>query len=258
MGMEKATVDAHESRPADERPAGLAHDGRRADRNQALMGSRLDPQRLFEGPGWRNLRVASDVVALVAAPLAALAAAPDSVGPDGRTLLWLLGPMTIALLALWGLYASRTQPRMLDAVGKIIAATSLATIVLIAGAAFIEPRQPAGTAAGPRVALRDAVRDRHPPAAHLDPGPQPRRRARLHPHPDHRGRGGQLARRDAPEHPAPAGAPAGRLPGRQPAARRDGARAHRGRAGHTGRPRAGRGRDGRPARRVRIPVGPRP
>ena len=108
------------------------------------MGSRLAPQRLFEGPGWRNLRVGSDVVALVAAPLAALAAAPDSVGPDGRTLLWLLGPMTIALMALWGLYASRTQPRMLDAVGKIIAATSLATIVLIAGAAFIEPNsQPA-------------------------------------------------------------------------------------------------------------------
>ena len=108
------------------------------------MGSRLDPQRLFEGPGWRNLRVGSDIVALVAAPLAALAAAPDSVGPDGHTLLWLQGPMTIALLALWGLYASRTQPRMLDAVGKIIAATSLATIVLIASAAFIQPdSQPA-------------------------------------------------------------------------------------------------------------------
>ncbi|HYI36652.1 MAG TPA: sugar transferase [Thermoleophilaceae bacterium] len=105
---------------------------------------RLDPQRLFEGPGWRNLRVATDLTALVAAPLAALAAAPDDLGDDGRTLLWLLVPMVMALLALWGLYASRTQPKMMDAVGKIIAATSLATIVLIALAAFIEPdSQPA-------------------------------------------------------------------------------------------------------------------
>jgi exopolysaccharide biosynthesis polyprenyl glycosylphosphotransferase len=108
------------------------------------MGSRLDPQRLFEGPGWRNLRFAADLIALVAAPLAALAAAPDDLGDDGRVLLWVLGPMVMGLLALWGLYASRTQPKMMDAVGKIIAATSLATIVLIAGAAFIEPSaQPA-------------------------------------------------------------------------------------------------------------------
>ena len=108
------------------------------------MGSRLDPQRLFEGPGWRNLRVGTDLLALVAAPLAALAAAPDDLGGDGRTLLWLLGPLTMTLLAIWGLYASRTQPKIMDAVGKIIAATSLATIVLIAGAAFIEPdSQPA-------------------------------------------------------------------------------------------------------------------
>ncbi len=108
------------------------------------MGSRLDPQRLFEGPGWRNLRVGTDLLALVAAPLAALAAAPDDIGSDGRTLLWLLGPLILALMALWGLYASRTQPKMMDAVGKIIAATSLATIILIAGEAFVEPAaQPA-------------------------------------------------------------------------------------------------------------------
>jgi exopolysaccharide biosynthesis polyprenyl glycosylphosphotransferase len=108
------------------------------------MASRFDPQRLFEGPGWRNLRFGTDVAALVVAPLAALAAAPDDLSNDGRTLLWLLGPMVISLMALWGLYASRTQPRMMDAVGKIIAATSLATIVLIACAAFVEPSsQPA-------------------------------------------------------------------------------------------------------------------
>lgn len=108
------------------------------------MGSRLDPQRLFEGPGWRNLRVGTDLFAIVAAPLAALAAAPDDLAGDGRTLLWLLGPMVMALMAIWGLYASRTQPKIMDAVAKIIAATSLATIILIACAAFIEPSsQPA-------------------------------------------------------------------------------------------------------------------
>ena len=80
----------------------------------------------------------------MAAPLAALAAAPDDLTGDGRTLLWLLGPMIICFMALWGLYASRTQPTIMDAVGKIIAITSLATIILIAGEAFIEPAsQPA-------------------------------------------------------------------------------------------------------------------
>ena len=84
------------------------------------------PSASSRAPAGATCAWAATVVALVAAPLAALAAAPDNLGPDGHTLLWLLGPMTIALLALWGLYASRTQPRMLDAVGKIIAATSLA------------------------------------------------------------------------------------------------------------------------------------
>ena len=129
----------------DEISTGLTHAGVPADRKESKMGSRLDPQRLFEGPGWRNLRAGSDLIALVvAAPLAALAAAPKDLSDDGTTLLWFLGPAAMALMALWGLYASRTQPKIMDAVGKIIAATSLATVVLIAGAAFIEPNsQPA-------------------------------------------------------------------------------------------------------------------
>ena len=82
---------------------------------------------------------------------------PKDLSDDGTTLLWFLGPAAMALMALWGLYASRTQPKIMDAVGKIIAATSLATVVLIAGAAFIEPNSQPAPAAGPRLAVRHAA-----------------------------------------------------------------------------------------------------
>jgi exopolysaccharide biosynthesis polyprenyl glycosylphosphotransferase len=95
-------------------------------------------RRLFEGSGWTVLRVGVDLTALALGNVAALVGAPDNV-QDGQLLVWLMPVLICGLLALRGLYKDTIQTRVVDGVGKVIAATSLAAISLIALAALLEP-----------------------------------------------------------------------------------------------------------------------
>jgi exopolysaccharide biosynthesis polyprenyl glycosylphosphotransferase len=96
-------------------------------------------QRLFDGTGWRLLQLGSDAALLALATVFARIGAPDSLGGDGSTLVYLFPPLVLGLLAFRGLYDNRTHTRILDGLGKFVAATALATVVLIAGAAFVDP-----------------------------------------------------------------------------------------------------------------------
>ena len=97
-------------------------------------------QRLFEGPGWTAFRLAVDVLALVLGNVAALlGAAAAGTGDDGEYLIWALPVLVCALLAAWGLYKDRVQTRLAEDIGAVLAATSLAAILLIAGAALFDP-----------------------------------------------------------------------------------------------------------------------
>jgi exopolysaccharide biosynthesis polyprenyl glycosylphosphotransferase len=96
-------------------------------------------QRVFDGTGWRVLRLSADATLLVLATAFARLGAPDSIGSDGYTLIWLFPPLVLGLLASRGLYDNRTHTRIVDGLGKFVAATALATVVLIAGAAFFDP-----------------------------------------------------------------------------------------------------------------------
>jgi exopolysaccharide biosynthesis polyprenyl glycosylphosphotransferase len=125
----------------------LATSGQHAEEAaQATLGSRAGAsarptlaQRLFDGTGWRLLRLGSDAVLLALATVFAQIGAPDSLGSDGSTLIYLFPPLVLGLLASRGLYDNRTHTRILDGLGKFVAATALATVVLIAGAAFVDP-----------------------------------------------------------------------------------------------------------------------
>ena len=100
---------------------------------------RLGRRALFHGRGWLTLRVATDLSLLLLANAAALVGAPESVSHDGKALLWLFPPLTIALLALAGLYQDRIQAKVIDGVGRVLAVTALATVSLIAAAALLDP-----------------------------------------------------------------------------------------------------------------------
>ncbi|HEX6652223.1 MAG TPA: sugar transferase [Thermoleophilaceae bacterium] len=102
-------------------------------------------QGLFQGPGWTAFRAAVDVSALILGNVAALLGAKAAdTGTDGEHLIWLFPILVCGLLAAWGLYKDTVQMRIVDGVGQVLAATSLAAILLIAGAALFEPgSQPA-------------------------------------------------------------------------------------------------------------------
>jgi exopolysaccharide biosynthesis polyprenyl glycosylphosphotransferase len=102
-------------------------------------------QSLFESRGWIGFRVAIDFLALVLGNVAALTgAAWADIGDDGTMLIWLYPALVCGLLAAWGLYKDTVQARIVDGIGQVLAATSLAAILLIAGAALLEPAsQPA-------------------------------------------------------------------------------------------------------------------
>jgi exopolysaccharide biosynthesis polyprenyl glycosylphosphotransferase len=97
-------------------------------------------QRLFEGRGWTGFRLGVDVAALGLGNVAALVGANAAdAGNDGKYLIWLLPVVVCVLLAAWGLYKDTIQTRIIDGLGQVVAATSLAAISLIAAAALLEP-----------------------------------------------------------------------------------------------------------------------
>ena len=96
-------------------------------------------QVLFEGRGWLRLRLAVDAVLLVLGVVSAIVGAPAGDVGAGTWLVWLLPPLTLVLMALWGLYRDRTTMRLVDGIGQVIAATALPTIAIIAIAALVDP-----------------------------------------------------------------------------------------------------------------------
>jgi exopolysaccharide biosynthesis polyprenyl glycosylphosphotransferase len=104
------------------------------------LGASTLPQRLLGGRGWVAFRLAVDLVALSLGNVAAvLGASAAHAGQDGELLIWLLPGAVCALLALWGLYGDTIQSRLVDGLGQVIGATSLAAIALIAAVALFAP-----------------------------------------------------------------------------------------------------------------------
>ena len=95
-------------------------------------------QRIFVGRVWTALCLGVDLTALALGNVAALVGAPAEVH-DGQTLIWLLPALACGLMAIRGLYKDTIHQRIVDGLGKVVAATSLAAISLIAVAAILEP-----------------------------------------------------------------------------------------------------------------------
>jgi exopolysaccharide biosynthesis polyprenyl glycosylphosphotransferase len=97
---------------------------------------------LFEGKGWMRLRLATDVLALLLGNAAALiGASAANADESGAPLVWLFLPLVIGILAARRMYGSRLHVRVVDGIGQVIGATSLAAIALIAVAALLEPSE---------------------------------------------------------------------------------------------------------------------
>ena len=77
--------------------------------------------------------VVVDAVMLLLAVAASLIGAKAAhVAAHGTSLAWLFPPLVIALLALRGMYVSRITLRVLDDAAKVVAATSVSAMVLVA------------------------------------------------------------------------------------------------------------------------------
>ncbi len=108
--------------------------GRAAERRRALSR-----QTLFEGSGWTILRLLTDTALLVLGNVAAIVGAPENLDGSHAALIWLLPPLTLLLLIARGRYRDTIQLRLIDGIGTLVGATSLAAIALIAGAALLDP-----------------------------------------------------------------------------------------------------------------------
>jgi exopolysaccharide biosynthesis polyprenyl glycosylphosphotransferase len=95
---------------------------------------------LFAGRGWLRLRIATDVVLLLMGVAAAVLGAPaEHESLRGGWLVWAFPPLVLLLMALSGMYRDTIQVRLAEGVARVLAATSLAAVMLIAGAALLEP-----------------------------------------------------------------------------------------------------------------------
>jgi hypothetical protein len=95
-------------------------------------------RRLFHGPGLSLLRLATDLLMVGLGTATAVLGAP-ATQTDGEAvgLVWLFPPLVLALLAVWGLYRDSIQLRALEGIGRVLAATSLAAVGLIAAVALL-------------------------------------------------------------------------------------------------------------------------
>ena len=126
-------------------PAPVAAAGPSAERRRAV-------QVLFEGRGWLRFRLLVDAVLLVLGAVSAIVGARAGDVDAASGLVWLLPPLTLVLMAVWGLYRDRTALRLVDGIGQVIAATALPTIAVIALAALLDPTlEPAPLLLGPAV-----------------------------------------------------------------------------------------------------------
>jgi exopolysaccharide biosynthesis polyprenyl glycosylphosphotransferase len=96
--------------------------------------------RVLKGRGWTALRLFIDLTLLLLAVAAAETGADAAeLDDDGRMLTWFLPPLVLGLFALNGLYRGEFRVRLVDGLGKVVGATSLAAIALIAVDAYLEP-----------------------------------------------------------------------------------------------------------------------
>jgi exopolysaccharide biosynthesis polyprenyl glycosylphosphotransferase len=102
-------------------------------------------RRLFTGAGWLRLRVASDVVLLLMGLGTAILGAPaEHESLQGGWLVWAFPPLVLLFMAVSRMYRDTIQVRLAEGVTRVLAATSLAAVTLIAGAALLDPAsQPA-------------------------------------------------------------------------------------------------------------------
>jgi exopolysaccharide biosynthesis polyprenyl glycosylphosphotransferase len=127
-------TDAVKQEVAPRRPAEVRSLRPRAPQPRTLR------ERLFEGSSWKAVRLGVDVVALALGNVAALVGASAAgASTDGDYLIWLMPAAVCALLALWGLYKDTIQSRLIDGLGQVVAATSLAAISVIAAVALVDP-----------------------------------------------------------------------------------------------------------------------
>jgi exopolysaccharide biosynthesis polyprenyl glycosylphosphotransferase len=94
--------------------------------------------RILQGRIWTALRVGIDAVLITAAAGATLLSAPGADAGEIAYVL-LLAPLTIALLALGGLYKNGLQLTLFDGLGRALGALSLATGALITAGALGTP-----------------------------------------------------------------------------------------------------------------------
>jgi hypothetical protein len=94
-------------------------------------------RHVLEGRGWTWTSVGSDALMLVLAVVAALVGA-DAAGVDANSAsVWLFPPLVIALLALRGMYRPKIRVQVIDEAGQVIAASSVAAMLIIAASAFV-------------------------------------------------------------------------------------------------------------------------
>ena len=100
---------------------------------------------LFAGAGWLRLRIGSDIVLLLMGVGAALLGAPaEQESLLGGWLVWAFPPLVLLIMALSGMYRDTIQVKLAEGITRVLAATSLAAVTLIAGAALFDPSsQPA-------------------------------------------------------------------------------------------------------------------
>lgn len=100
----------------------------------------LSRQTLFEGTGWTVVRLLADTTLLLLGCLAAILGAPSTLeNVANPALIWLMPPITLVLLAARGRYGDAIHLRLIDGIGTLVGATSLAAIAIIAGAALLDP-----------------------------------------------------------------------------------------------------------------------
>jgi exopolysaccharide biosynthesis polyprenyl glycosylphosphotransferase len=97
-------------------------------------------RRLFHGRGISLLRLFTDALMVELGTATAVLGAP-AAQTDGQAvgLVWLFPPLVLALIAVWGLYKDSIQLRRLEGIGRVLAATSLAAVALIAAVALFYP-----------------------------------------------------------------------------------------------------------------------
>ncbi len=98
-------------------------------------------QDLLEGRGWTLLRLASDGVLLLLAALSAQVGAEAAnlrLEAPGAWTLWLFPPAALALLALRGAYARKLNVQLLDGLGRLVGATSLAAMAILTATVILD------------------------------------------------------------------------------------------------------------------------